>query len=412
MRKKVQSLAKSALLKDSVIYLAGELLSKAMPFLLLPYLTRMLGTDGFGELSYYLAIGAFLLIFMSLSQNGAITRYYYVYGKNGLGNLLLAGGLYSFAIFLLGVVISILQKSEGFFYCVLISFLQSLVQNQLALRQCQKRPFSYFAIQISLAITNVIFTVGLFYWLNNNYVIERLLAIILSYFITFIGAILLLKKTFDIRIRPTLKRLKLAIGYIITFGLPLILHALSYTVKGQFDRVLINERFSAHELGVYSAGVQVASVVTVLIMAVNSAGVPYLYERLKTGKIQLAHLHRAFWFSLAVPIVVTLFAYLLPLSLFTFVLGEAFAPSRFYTVFFVFAFSLTIPYLILVNYLFYHAKTAQISACSVISTVVYLLVLWWASVENMQFVPLASVISTAILLPLLYYFTKQIDKKK
>ena len=39
------------ILKDSAVYLLGELFAKALPFLLLPYLTRKLGAAGFGELS-------------------------------------------------------------------------------------------------------------------------------------------------------------------------------------------------------------------------------------------------------------------------------------------------------------------------------------------------------------------------
>ncbi|HHF3653343.1 TPA: flippase, partial [Haemophilus influenzae] len=39
--------------KDSVIYLVGELSSKLVPFLLLPYLSRKLGVEGYGSLSYY-----------------------------------------------------------------------------------------------------------------------------------------------------------------------------------------------------------------------------------------------------------------------------------------------------------------------------------------------------------------------
>ena len=54
MLNKIKRLTQSALLKDSLIYVVGEMTAKAVPFLLLPYLTRVLGTKGFGDLSYYL----------------------------------------------------------------------------------------------------------------------------------------------------------------------------------------------------------------------------------------------------------------------------------------------------------------------------------------------------------------------
>ena len=69
------------ILKDSVIYLIGEIVAKIFPFLLLPYLSRKLGVNGFGELSYYQTILSLLIIIISFSQEGAVTRYFYFLWK-------------------------------------------------------------------------------------------------------------------------------------------------------------------------------------------------------------------------------------------------------------------------------------------------------------------------------------------
>lgn len=415
MLNKIKRLTQSALLKDSLIYVVGEMTAKAVPFLLLPYLTRVLGTTGFGDLSYYLSLTAFIVIAMSLSQNGALTRYFYVYGRHGLGNILLAGGLYSVGVLLIGTVISWLLHSELLFYCFFTAFLQTLIQNQLALRQCQKRPFSYLTIQLGLALGNLLWTVLIFQFFagdTTDKVAQRLIAIILAHGFTFVAALAWAKYQFAIKFRFTPKRLKLGLGYILTLGLPLLLHGLSYTIKGQLDRVLIHERFSSHELGVYSAGVQVASSLTIVIMAVNSALVPHLYERLKSQRMTVMQLHRLFWLSLIVPVMLTAMAWAMPSSLMAWLLGADFAQSQYYVVMFVLAFSLIIPYLLLVNFLFYHAKSAQISLCSVISTLVYLLALWLLSGVSLAAVPYATIISSVVILPLLYYYTLQVEKDK
>lgn len=415
MLNKIKRLTQSALLKDSLIYVVGEMTAKAVPFLLLPYLTRVLGTTGFGDLSYYLSLTAFIVIAMSLSQNGALTRYFYVYGRHGLGNILLAGGLYSVGVLLIGTAISWLLHSELLFYCFFTAFLQTLVQNQLALRQCQKRPFSYLTIQLGLALGNLLWTVLIFQFFagdTTDKVAQRLIAIILAHGFTFVAALAWAKYQFAINFRFTPKRLKLGLGYILTLGLPLLLHGLSYTIKGQLDRVLIHERFSSHELGVYSAGVQVASSLTIVIMAVNSALVPHLYERLKSQRMTVMQLHRLFWLSLIVPVMLTAMAWAMPSSLMAWLLGADFAQSQYYVVMFVLAFSLIIPYLLLVNFLFYHAKSAQISLCSVISTGAYLLALWLLSGVSLAVVPYATIISGVVILPLLYYYTLQVEKVK
>ena len=415
MLNRIKRLTQSALLKDSRIYVVGEMTAKAVPFLLLPYLTRVLGTTGFGYLSYYLSLTAFILIAMSLSQNGALTRYFYVYGRHGLGNILLAGGLYSVGVLLIGTVISWLLHSELLFYCFFTAFLQTLIQNQLALRQCQKRPFSYLTIQLGLALGNLLWTVLIFQFFagdTTDKVAQRLIAIILAHGFTFVVALAWAKYQFAIKFRFTPKRLKLGLGYILTLGLPLLLHGLSYTIKGQLDRVLIHERFSSHELGVYSAGVQVVSSLTIVIMAVNSALVPHLYERLKSQRMTVMQLHRLFWLSLMVPVILTAMAWAMPSSLVAWLLGADFAQSQYYVVMFILAFSLIIPYLLLVNFLFYHAKSAQISLCSVISTVVYLVALWVLSGVSLAVVPYATIISGVVILPLFDYYTLQVDKVK
>lgn len=86
------------ILKDSFIYLIGELFAKSLPFLMLPYLTRKLGPEGFGELSYYLTWLVLFGVFVGLSQEGAVTRYFYFYGKKALNTIVKAGYLYNFII--------------------------------------------------------------------------------------------------------------------------------------------------------------------------------------------------------------------------------------------------------------------------------------------------------------------------
>jgi len=100
------------LLKDSLIYLLGELAAKALPFLLLPYLTRKFGAAGYGDLSYWQTLLSLLVIVFSLSQDGALTRYFYVYGKRNLPNVLRTGGLYTLALTLLGLLFAWWRQSR------------------------------------------------------------------------------------------------------------------------------------------------------------------------------------------------------------------------------------------------------------------------------------------------------------
>ena len=100
----------------------------------------------------------------------------------------------------------------------------------------------------------------------------------------------------------------------------------------------------------------------------------------------------------------------LPQGLYRWALGADFLSSRYYVVCFVLGFSLLIPYLLLVNFLFYHGKNRQIATSSVLSTLVYLLLLLLLSPLGLKYVPFASIISNLAILPLLYYATLQVNK--
>ena len=140
----------------------GEVLAKAIPFLLLPYLTRVLGPAGYGELSLYQVIAALLVIALSMSQDGAIARYYYVYGKRAIGLVNVAGILFSSVIFLLVCVVSFITASEVLFVCASVSYTQSIISNQLTMRQMQKKVKEYLCIQVFNTVFSAVFTVFLF----------------------------------------------------------------------------------------------------------------------------------------------------------------------------------------------------------------------------------------------------------
>ena len=69
--------------------------------------------------------------------------------------------------------------------------------------------------------------------------------------------------------------------YFFSFGTPLIIHQLSTYAKGNLDKLFIYKNFSSADLGLYSVAVQVASIVTILLMAINKAFLPYFFEYIK-----------------------------------------------------------------------------------------------------------------------------------
>ena len=392
------------ILKDSAVYLLGELFAKALPFLLLPYLTRKLGAAGFGELSYYQTVLSLLALAFGLSQDGAITRYFYFYGKRNLPNVLRTGGLYTLALTLLGLLFAWWRQSWILGFVVLTAGSQTLLGTQLAWRQCQKRALSYVAIQISSSALSAVLTVLLLECTAYQPVAMRLAALCSVNFAVAAAAYCWANQKQPAHF--TRRRALYSLRYILAFGLPLLLHHASGFVKGQLDRIIIYRMYSAAELGVYAAALQLAGILSIILMAVNKATVPYYYHAIEQKKITAKHVRRWAWIGFCAAPLFAAAVWCMPESWFVWFLGAQYIGAHHYIVFFTLGYALTIPYYLLVNYLFYFGKNSLISSISLLSAAIYLLILFAVAQLGMAWLPWAMVAGNLAILPILYYFVR------
>ncbi len=392
--------------RDSFIYIGGEILSKILPFLLLPYLTRQLGPEGFGTLSYLQAWIAVAVIILSLSQDGAITRYYYFYGKRSLNLVVQSGLIYTLACAGLVILFAWMSQSLLILYVGLTATAQAILNAQLSIWQCQKKPLVYTALQLIHSLLAVSLTLVLFYLYTASPTL-RIIAMCLGATLAALIAWFCYLKFQPYRTKPNARHLFLSFSYLLGFGLPLLLHHLSFFIKGQFDKMFIYQFFDTALLGIYSAGFQLASIVAVLLMAINKAVVPYYYEALKKEQLTKDNILTYSIFALVLTPIPSLIAYILPESVYGLVLGPSFIAAKWFTISFLFGITLNVSYLILVNYLFFHGKNTVISMCNLISTGCYFIALLALSRISIQWVPFALAIANIMLIALLFTYIKR-----
>lgn len=399
-----------ALLKDSAIYLGGEILSKVVPFILIPYLSRKLGVEGYGELSYYQTYIALFVIFLGLSQDGAIARYFYFYGKRSLPLVINSGIIYTLIISFILLCIIFFLRSTILIWAVFSALFQSLLSAQLSIRQCQKKASSYALIQIIYSVLSLIITILFLEIFESNLVEMRIIALSLATTLSFCIAYILYMRDRKIKIFFNVKKYKIGILYILVFGIPLIFHNMSFFIKGQVDRFFIYHQFSSSDLGLYSMGANLASIFSVLIMAVNKASIPYYYELLKNKKMDIKKIYKIASLSLLFIPLPSIVIYLIPESFFLLLLGNEYSGVKYFFSIFVLSNMLLIPYVILVNYIFYFGYNKIISYCSIISTTIYLLSLFVLIEYGINYVPISSVISSFGILPVLFLVIKRINE--
>ncbi|OPH36215.1 oligosaccharide flippase family protein [Moraxella lacunata] len=396
------------ILKDSAIYLIGELFSKMIPFLLLPYLSRKLGVAGYGELSYYQTYLALLLLAVGFCQEGAISRYFYFYGKRSLNLIVNTGYLYTAVIGVIALIACWIWQSTIMAYLVIASIFQSFLSTQLVIRQCHKNAIHYTMIQFLSGILSALLTIVLLEIYQTNLVEKRILAIALANMVVFAVSYWLYVKKAIIK-QFSFAKYKIAFYYIIGFGLPLILHNISNFMRGQLDRIFIYHRFSETELGLYAMGATVASIASVGIMAVNKAVIPYYFEALKKQKISLSQIHRWAMYSLLFVPIPAVMMWLIPESVVVWLLGKQFVGTKYYIMMFLISTTLSIPYLIMVNYLFYHGKNQWIAVCSTLTTVVYVLSLLGLMMTKIEYIPFAGILGAVVILPILWIATSRVE---
>lgn len=395
-------------IKDSAIYLFGELVSKSIPFLLLPYLSRKLGVEGFGELSYYQTFLALFAIFIGLSQDGAVARYFYRYGKRSLDLVVTTGYAYTITIGALGLIACWVAKSEIMFYLVLSSIFQVFLVVQLSIRQCQKQALPYTLIQLGSAITNAVFTVLMLEIYETALVEKRILAILFGNILIFVFSYLLFLSKYKTTKRAfNLLQYKKALMFIVAFGFPLLFHIGSGYLKNYADRLLVYEVYGSTLLGLYSMGINIALILSTLITAINKATIPYYFEGIKNRSITKESACKFTLLSFVVVPIPVVLCLLFPSETFSWLLGEGFEGSKYYIAVFLLAKSLSIPYIFLANYLFFYGKTRSIAICSVFSVVVYVISLMILSTFGVEYIPFATVISEIVILFPLYFMVKK-----
>ncbi|MDA0129875.1 oligosaccharide flippase family protein [Vibrio sp. MarTm2] len=382
------------IVKDSIIYVLGEVVVKLIPFLMLPYLTRELGPQSFGELANILAYVAMISIFIGLSQEGALARYYYRYGFRAINVVYLSCVIYSTlaALFLYLSSFLLDLNSEIALYVILMSFSQSLLTSQLSLKQVQKKVKDYVLIQLICALTAVILTVLFFENFGATHEM-RLLGIVVSNAFSLAFGTYLNSHVFCSSSYLKIGVIKKTNRYIICYGIPLLVHKISFFVKGNVDKIIIFSYFSAKELGVYSAAYQLSSVVMIVLASTNRALVPYYYSSLKSKKISRDEVRKWAIRSYIFVIFSATPFFFIPDWIFASLLGDGFSGVGRYVSLFTLGFLLQIPYYLAVNYFFYYAENFKLSSVTFFSSLIYMISLLYLSEISIDYVPYALVIS-------------------
>ena len=380
----LHKLRKNSLLSGTAIYLFANVLNAAIPFALLPILTRYLTPAEYGEVAIFNTLVGALSAFVGLSAVGAAGRKYYDgnLGTNELKHfigaclqILLASSAIVFAVLYVmrGSLTEWLSlKTQWILWAVFVSATSVVIQLRLGQWQVRKEARRYGVLQIAQSTLNVLLSLWLVIFLLQG-ADGRITAQLWTAGLFGVLALVLLKNenllSFFVWKPDHLKE-------ILKFGVPLIPHIGGIFLLSTVDRFIINAELGLTDVGIYMVAVQLTGAMSLIFDAINKAYVPWLYERLRRDQIdekrQIVRYTYA-WF-----VIVLLgagLAFVIGPWVVTFIAGQQYALAGDVIGWLALGQAFIGMYLMVTNYTFYSKRTGLLSLASITSGIINVVLL-------------------------------------
>lgn len=272
------------LVNSTATYALANVINSAIPFLLLPVLTRVLAPAEYGVVTMFATVVSVLTAFTGLSIHGAVSVRHFDADTDHprfvgtcLGLLAVSTSLVLLIVWLMaGPLSRWVEIPEGWLLvAVLASAAQAIVQVRLVIWQVRSEVWRYGLFQILQTALNLGLSLGLILLLGLGWE-GRVLGICVAVFL-FAGLAL-----YGLQ-RRALVRWAIDRDYIrvaLRFGIPLIPHAVGAMMIAMSDRFIITHLLGISSTGAYAVGAQLGMVIGLLADAFVKAYNPYLYREL------------------------------------------------------------------------------------------------------------------------------------
>lgn len=279
---------RGSLLGSAATYTVANVLNAAIPFLLLPILTRVLTPADYGLVAMFATVLAVSSALTGVNVHGAVGVRYFQQDRFDLPRyvatcLTILVGTTALSALVAGALAGPLTRVTGLplswlVVAVIASGAQFVVQTRLVLWQVRDEPLKFAALQLFSSVLNVtlslLFVLQL-HWAWVGRTAGQSLAIVIAAAVAFAS----LRAGGWLRGRPNREYAVDA----VRFGLPLVPHAIGSVLGVMVDRFLVTAVLGVSQTGIYLVGVQVAMGLTLVTESFNRAFVPWLYRALQSG---------------------------------------------------------------------------------------------------------------------------------
>jgi len=344
------------IIKNSFIYLGTEVINKAIPFILLPIITKHLTPQEYGIYGIYQVILSFFTPFIAMSLDVNITRNFFKVSKEKLSQIISSVIAILHINLLVGLIviflISILFQnpfgvpSQILLIIPIIIFAQTINAFNLTILRNQQKATKYGMVQILLTIINFGSTLLLLLVFHKNW--ESLVyGVLISHLLVMIYSFFYLKNKYKLNLNfyPFKK--------IYKISAPLIFHLLGGSIIFLSDRVFIQQIIGLKEVGLYSIGSQFGIITMIIINAIIMAVNPWMYKSMS----KKLNINKQIYILMAIFIMLGIAIWLFGLSVFSYIIDDRYLEAKNVIFWISLAFVFRGWYQLFYNIVVYYGKT-------------------------------------------------------
>ncbi|MCI5512292.1 MAG: oligosaccharide flippase family protein [Eubacterium sp.] len=278
----------SPAVRTSIWFTICNFLQRGTAFITVPIFTRLLTTEEYGVCNVYFAWFEIFLLITSLKipyeglNNGLIRH---EEDKDGYTSS--AAGLIMVMTLSVGIVYLLFHRQinriTGLSSLIMgLMFVQLFFNSPLMLWTNRERFDFHYRLPAVITLISTILNpvIAVLAVLNTSYRAEaRIIAsVAVQSFFGLIVLIFLFKK-------GKLFCKKEYWNFALRFNLPLVFYYISQSILNQSDRIMINYYEGSGKTAIYSVAYSAATIILLLVSAVNGSFNPWMYKRLKAGHL-------------------------------------------------------------------------------------------------------------------------------
>ncbi|NMY95207.1 lipopolysaccharide biosynthesis protein [Pseudomonas proteolytica] len=404
------------LLGKAGIFLFANIINAAIPFLLLPVLTRVLTPADYGVVAMFSIMVSIFGALTGLSVHGAIGVRYFELDRDSLARYIgSCVAILGFSTTLVLLVVAVFGDRlveitnvpySWLLTAVVVSGLQFVINIKLTLWQVGQEARRYGVFQVSQGLINSLCSlmfIFVFYMAWEG----RLLGQVIATATFGLLALFLLFKS---------RELDCSAGersyYVdaLKFGVPLVPHVIGGLAMVVADRFIVGSLLDLEAVGIYTLALQFGMAMGLIADAFSKVYSPWLYRKLKEStcdaQLQVVGVTYLSWlFFIILALAANLFCYLFFLK----VVGAEFYRAQEIIFWFFLGQTFKGMYLTVTGFFFFSSHTGKLSFITLATGIISIFAsLWFVSNYGLEGAAIAYAISEFVLFFFVWVFSRLI----